>query len=136
MLLTLDIIQTILWTCVFSYSGFCIFRTLHCNGFPYWLCFQLRLGQVLRFLKVCYAQSSCSQMFFRNRSCLPLKACNLIEKRLQHSRFPVNIANSFFHRTPPLAASALNFASYFQVLNSGCTIWSREFYMKIHFIHL
>ena len=37
-----------------------------------------------------------------------------------------NFYEQFFHRTPPLAASALNFTLHFQVVNSYCTIWIRE----------
>ena len=52
-----------------------------------------------------------------------------IKKRLQHRWF-LWILRTFyeqlFYRTPPLAASALNFTLYFQVVNSGCTIWIRE----------
>ena len=46
--------------------------------------------------------------------------------------FPVNIAKflrTAFLKTPPLAASALNFALYFQVANSGCTIQICELFL-------
>ena len=39
------------------------------------------------------------------------QACDFIKKRLQHRCFPVNIyyilKNTFFHRTPPAAASEI-----------------------------
>ena len=37
-----------------------------------------------------------------------------------------NLYEQLFYRTPPLAASALNFILYFQVVNSGCTVWIRK----------
>ena len=52
-----------------------------------------------------------------------------------------NFYEQLFYRIPPLAASALNFTLYFQVVNSGCTTWIRELfvvYMNRYFmfIHL
>ena len=50
-----------------------------------------------------------------------------------------NFYDQIFHKTPPLAASALNFTLYFQVANSGCTIWNWiVVYTSRHFmfIHL
>ena len=35
-----------------------------------------------------------------------------------------NFYEQLFYRTPPLAASALNFTLYFQVVNTCCTIWT------------
>ena len=53
------------------------------------------------------------------------------KKRLQHRCFSCEYCeifkNSCFYRTSPLAASALNFILHFQVVNSGCTISSRQF---------
>ena len=43
-----------------------------------------------------------------------------------------NIYEHLFNRTPPLAASALNFTLYFQIVNSGCTIWIRELFTWIY----
>ena len=42
-----------------------------------------------------------------------------------------NFYEQLFYRIPPLAASALNFTLYFQVVNSGCTIWIRELFTWI-----
>ena len=57
------------------------------------------------------------------------KRSTLLKRDCDTGVFPGILRNFYeqlFYRTPPLAASALNFTLYFQVVNSGCTIWIRE----------
>ena len=58
------------------------------------------------------------------------KPSTLLKRDSNTGVFPSILQNFYeqlFYRTPALAASALNFTLYFQVVNSGRTIWIHEF---------
>ena len=80
-----------------------------------------------------YALTSRSQMFFKVGVLETWRPATLLKRASGRGVFLWILRNFYkqiFLQTPPLVASARNFSRYFtfyfQVVNSGCTIWGRE----------
>ena len=75
---------------------------------------------ILKNFAIFTGEHLCWTLFLMRPETFSLKACNFIKKRLQHRYFLVNIVNffknSFFYRTPPVAASKKLFINL-QTLN-------------------